>query len=69
MTDHELNELRRIERLALFLVTEEDWATYQRLQAKRRREVAQSDKEPSFTKQELRAHGDTRERQRRNTYV
>ena len=43
MTDHELNELRRIERLALFLVNEEDWATYVRLQEKRRREVAEGE--------------------------
>lgn len=42
MTEHELNELHRLERLPLHAVTEEDHAVYERLKQKRLREVWES---------------------------
>lgn len=47
MTDHELNELRRIERLPLQELTEEDWAVRDKLLKKRRRELCEWRQEES----------------------
>ena len=43
MTEHELHELQRIEDMPVAEVTPGDWATYQRLQAKRGREARERD--------------------------